>query len=62
MKFKYGSKQLWHTRDRSREEVLLSKRVSVAVKLLRTRAVEKGVLTQGHRWVEMEIGSEAGCG
>ena len=47
VKFNYGAKQLWHTRDRPREEVLLSKRVSLAIKMPRKGAVEKGVLTQG---------------
>ena len=46
-RFNYGTKQLWHTWDRPKEEVLLSERVSLAVKMLRTKAVEKGVLTQG---------------
>ena len=47
VKFNYGAKQLWHTWDRPREEVLLSKRVSLAFKMLRKNAVEKGVLTNG---------------
>ena len=43
-KFSHGGKQLWHTWDRPKEEILLSKRVSLA---LSTRAVERGVLTNG---------------
>ena len=46
-KVSHGSKQLWHTWDRPKEEVLLSKRDSLAIKALRTRAVEKGFLTNG---------------
>ena len=46
-KFAHGSKQLWHTWDRSKDEVLLSKTVSLAIKTLRTRAMETGVLTHG---------------
>ena len=34
-------------RDRLKEEVLLSERVSLAIKALRTRAVERGILTNG---------------
>ena len=53
-KFSHGAKQLWHTLDRPKEEILLLKRVSLAIKALRTPAVEKGILTQwcrdGHRW------------
>ena len=45
-KFYYGTRQMWHTWDRPKEEVLLSKRVSLAVKTLRTKALEKGVLAQ----------------
>ena len=45
--FTHGTKQLCHTWDRAKEEVLLSKRVSLAIKVLRTRAVEKGILAQG---------------
>ena len=44
-KFSHGAKQPWHTWDRPKEEVLLSKRVSLAIKALRTRAVERGILT-----------------
>ena len=46
-KVSHGAKQLWHTRDRPKEEILLSKRVSLAIKALRTRAVERGILTNG---------------
>ena len=45
--FYYGTRQLWHTWECPKEEVLLSKRVSLAVKTLRTKALEKGVLDQG---------------
>ena len=45
--FNCGAKQLWNTWDRPREEVLLSEHVSPAIKMLRKRAVEKGVLTNG---------------
>ena len=53
MKFSHGAKQLWRTWDRPKEEILLSKRVSLAIKALRTRAVERGILTtgaDGDRW------------
>ena len=43
-KFTHGSNQLWHTWDRPKDGVLLSKRV-LAIKTLRTRAAETGVLT-----------------
>ena len=46
-KFCYGTKQLWHAWDRPKEEVLLSKRVSLAIKVLHTRAVERGILCNG---------------
>ena len=46
-KFNHGAKQLWHTWDRPKGEVLLSKRVSLAIKALRTRAEERGILTNG---------------
>ena len=59
MKFNHGTKQLWHTWDRPKEEVLLSKRVSLAVKMLRTRSVEKGVSAQG---AEMGIDGDWGRG
>ena len=36
-----------HTWDRPKEEVLLSKRVSLAMKDLRTLTVERGILTSG---------------
>ena len=36
-----------HTWDRPKDEVLPSKRVSLAIRTLRTRAVERGVLTHG---------------
>ena len=39
-KFSHGSNQLWHTWDRPKEEVLLPKSVSVAIRALRTRAFE----------------------
>ena len=41
MKFSHGSKQLWHTWDRPKDEVPL-----------RTRTVERGILTHG---AEMDI-------
>ena len=56
-KFCNGTKQLWHTWDRPNQEVLLSKRVSLAIKALRTRAVERSILTNG-----AETGSGAACG
>ena len=40
-KFCCEPKQLWHTWDRPEEEALLSKRVSLAIRTLRTRAVEQ---------------------
>ena len=40
-----GQSSLWHTWDRLKEVVLLSKRVSLAIKALRTWAVERGILT-----------------
>ena len=52
-KFTYGSKQLWHTWDRPKAEDLPSKRVSLAINVLRTRAVERGALTHG-----AEMGSD----
>ena len=54
-KFSHGSQQLWHTWDRPKEAVLLTKIVSLAIKALRIRAVEVGFLTNGaesgHRWI-----------
>ena len=59
-KFSHGAKQLWHTWNRPKEEILLSQRVSLAIKALRTRAVERSILTNG---AEMDVdGREAGCG
>ena len=62
-KFSHGAKQLWHTWDRPKEEVLLSKRVSLAIKALRTRAVREEYPDQrcrdGHRW---RLGASPACG
>ena len=57
-KFSHGAKQMWHTWDSPKEEVLLSKRVSMAIKALRTRAVEG----YPDLTVQMETGREAVCG
>ena len=57
--FTHGSKQLWHIWDRPKEEVLLSMMVSLAIKTLRTRAVERSFLTQG---AEMCIDGDWGRG
>ena len=43
-KFSHGSKQLRHTWDRPKEEGLLSKRVSLAIRALRIRVVERSFL------------------
>ena len=41
-KFTHESKQLWHTWDRPKDELLLSKKVSLAIETLRTSVVETG--------------------
>ena len=46
-KFSHGAKPLWYAWDRPKEEILLSKRVHLAIRALRIRAVEKGILTNG---------------
>ena len=51
MKFNHGTKQLWHSWDRPKEDVLLSKRVSLAVKMLRKELWRKMSWHKGQRWV-----------
>ena len=43
----HGAKQLWHALDCPKEEVMLSKRVSLAMTVLHTRAVERSILCNG---------------
>ena len=58
-KFTHG---LWHTWDRPKDEVLLSKIVSLAIKTLRIRVLERGVWTHGAEMASTETGSAAVCG
>ena len=55
-KFSYGRKQLCHTWDRPKEEVVLSKRVSLAKRTLRTRAVERGFLQGAENGIDGDCG------
>ena len=59
----FGSKQQWHTWDHPKEEVLLFKRVSLAVNTLRIRAIKKVFFSpKVKKRALTDIGNMAACG